>query len=177
MSSTTIRMFKWFWAWDDEKEEQWLRAMSQRGCHLRSVWFPCYYTFEAGEPCDYVYRLDYSTDRKDYQNYLQLFLDAGWTHLGEYGGWQYFRTDAPPGEAPEIYTDNDSKLSKYRRVIVMLCALVIFPVLMLTTGRAGEASGTFQNMVRFLGFLLLLLYAYALLKLLQRIAWLKRSPR
>ncbi len=31
--------FKWFWAWNDEKEEQWLTAMAQQGWHLQSPGF------------------------------------------------------------------------------------------------------------------------------------------
>jgi len=29
---TTMKQFHWFWAWDDEKEENWLREMAQKGC-------------------------------------------------------------------------------------------------------------------------------------------------
>ena len=32
MQTTTItRQFRWFWAWDDDKEEAWLRDMSNQG--------------------------------------------------------------------------------------------------------------------------------------------------
>ncbi len=27
---------KWFWAWQDDKEERWLEEMSERGLHLVS---------------------------------------------------------------------------------------------------------------------------------------------
>ena len=55
---TTLKKFRWFWAWDDEKEEQWLREMAQKGWHLLSVSIPGNYTFEQGAPKGYVYRLD-----------------------------------------------------------------------------------------------------------------------
>jgi len=29
---TTMKQFHWFWGWDDEKEENWLREMAQKGC-------------------------------------------------------------------------------------------------------------------------------------------------
>ena len=55
----TIGKFKWFWAWQDEKEENWLRGMSQQGWHLLSAKPFGFYNFESGEKKDFVYRLDY----------------------------------------------------------------------------------------------------------------------
>jgi hypothetical protein len=67
----TYHKFKWFWAWQDEKEEPWLRTMSQQGYHLVSVKPFGSYCFKHGDKTDYVYRLDYQTNRKDSLNYLQ----------------------------------------------------------------------------------------------------------
>ncbi|HCU56765.1 MAG TPA: hypothetical protein DF984_00800 [Anaerolineaceae bacterium] len=53
---------KWFWAWQDEKEEQWLNAMSKQGYHLISPGSFGRYEFEQGEPKNYVYRLDFMSD-------------------------------------------------------------------------------------------------------------------
>jgi len=27
----TIRVFRWFWAWEDDREEAWLGEMARRG--------------------------------------------------------------------------------------------------------------------------------------------------
>lgn len=92
MAENTVRAIKWFWAWQDQQEEAWLRSMSQKGWHLSSVGLPGIYRFRIGEPQDYVYQLDYQTHKKrDQQNYLQLFSDAGWEHLGQMSSWNYFR--------------------------------------------------------------------------------------
>ncbi|NJC98233.1 MAG: DUF2812 domain-containing protein, partial [Anaerolineae bacterium] len=99
---TTVSKFKWFWAWQDEKEEAWLHEMAKQGLHFQSVKLPGSYIFEAGEPRDDYYRMDFITDRKEYENYLQLFKDAGWEHLGGKGGWQYFRTEGKWNAVPEI---------------------------------------------------------------------------
>ena len=118
MVENTIRKIKWFWPWQDENEEAWLRNMSKKGWHLFSLGLPCIYKFRAGEPRDYVYRLDYQTFRKkDKQEYQQLFHDAGWEHVGEVSASQYFRKEAQEGEAPEIFTDVESKIAKYKRVL------------------------------------------------------------
>ncbi|HLE51739.1 MAG TPA: hypothetical protein VI755_06730 [Anaerolineales bacterium] len=31
MEKTMIRKFRWFWPWQDENEEAWLKEMSQEG--------------------------------------------------------------------------------------------------------------------------------------------------
>jgi len=171
---TTISKFKWFWAWQDEKEELWLHEMAKEGLHLRSLSAPGYYTFEVGEPRNDYYRMDYITDRKDYQNYLQLFKDAGWEHLGEMGGWQYFRTRAKGTAIPEIYTDKDSKAQKYQRLITIL--VVFLPIFITLTTRPIDSSSQFAGLYfagNMIGAFLMLLYVAAMIKILQRIQQLK----
>ena len=171
---TTRKQFHWFWAWEDEKEEAWLRARAQEGWHFKSVSAPGSYVFEQGAPGDYVYRLDYFTDRKDRADYLQLFEDAGWTHLGEMNGWQYFRQKVVDGRAPEIYTDGASKAQKYRRIMLLL--IVLLPLLLNSVFiiSRGANNGLIQAALVFLAALLLL-YVYAMLRLLQRISRLRRQ--
>jgi len=133
MSENTIRKFKWFWPWQDEQEEAWLRSMSQKGWHLFSLGLPCIYRFRAGEPRDYVYRLDYPMYKKrDQQDYLQLFSDAGWEYLGKMSGWgHYFRKEAGEGETLEIFTDVESKIAKYKRVLTYLTFLTVIYIAVL----------------------------------------------
>ena len=101
----TIVKHKWFWAWQDDKEEEWLSDMSKQGLHLSKPGFFGRYEFEQGEPRNYVYRMDFMTGKKDQKDtYLQMFTDAGWEHLGEFGSWQYFRVlakgDLQPKSTP-----------------------------------------------------------------------------
>ena len=77
----------------------------------------------AGEPRDYVYRLDWrEASRKELPDYLQLFADAGWEHVGSLSGWQYFRRLTAEEPTPEIFTDVDSKVAKYERMIFAAAA-------------------------------------------------------
>ena len=171
---TTITKFKWFWAWQDEKEESWLHTMATQGFHLRSVGFPGYYEFEVGEPRYDYYRMDYIIDRKDYQNYLQLFKDAGWEHLGEMGGWQYFHTRAEGNTIPEIYTDKASKAQKYQRLIAIL--VVFLPIFVTIATRPVDQTSRFAELYlagKFLMSLLIMLYAYAMIMIIRRIQQLK----
>lgn len=165
----TIRKYKWFWAWQDEKEEAWLREMSQKGLHLSSLGFPGFYFFTAGEPANYVYRLDFVTASKDYQNYLQLFKDAGWEHLGHMGGWQYFRTLAGEGELPEIYSDPDSKIQKYHRILAYLTIFLPIIIIFLTRDNVPP----YYPVIRLVYAVFFIVYAFAMVKLFVRIRELK----
>ncbi|MFC1872056.1 DUF2812 domain-containing protein [Chloroflexota bacterium] len=133
MAENTIRKFKWFWPWQDEQEEAWLMSMSQKGWHLSSVGLPCIYRFLAGEKRDYVYRLDYPMYKKrDQQDYLQLFSDAGWEYLGKMSNMaHYFRKEAGEGETLEIFTDVESKIAKYKRVLTYLTFLAVIYIVFL----------------------------------------------
>lgn len=167
------REFHWFWAWDDEKEEAYLREMALGGWHLKSVSLPGYYTFEKGEPRDDFYRLDFLSNFKDKENYLQLFADAGWSHVGQYGSWQYFRKTATDGEILEIFTDNESKQKKYGRILLFM--VIFFPFYSIMLNDLHEAEGAFYEVATFVFFLFMLLYAYAMVRLLHRLSQLKKK--
>ena len=171
---TTMKQFRWFWAWDDEKEEAWLREMAQKGWHFQSVSLPGNYVFEQGQPRDDVYRLDHFVDTKNTKaDYLQLFLDAGWDYMGEMNNWQYFRKTVVDGEVPEIFSDNESKSKKYQRI--MLYLIIFFPIIFsfLTLNSRSEYEGM-QVLTFVMGFFLLF-YIYAMLKLLARIGRLNKK--
>jgi hypothetical protein len=129
---TTLRKFRIFLAWQDEEEELWLRDMARAGWHLRSVQLPGLYTFEHGEPEDMVYRLDFTPlSRQEFLGYVRFFEDTGWEYVGEMNNWQYFRKRPRPGEDPQIYTDAESKIAKYRRVrntMVTITPLAFLPI-------------------------------------------------
>ena len=170
---STMKKFHWFWAWEDEKEEVWLRQMSMEGWHFKSARLLGNYVFEQGEPADYVYRLDYFTGRKDMPSYLQIFEDAGWEHMGKMSGWQYFRIETRDGEVPEIYSDKASKAKKYERLTLYLVIfLPIYLNMMLPIGRSDAGYLRFFSLP-WIAFMLL--YPYAIVRLIARITKLKRG--
>ncbi|MCP4358077.1 MAG: DUF2812 domain-containing protein, partial [Chloroflexi bacterium] len=123
---------------------------------------------------DYVYRLDYFFNRKDMDGYLQIFGDAGWDYMGEMGGWQYFRQEAVNGEAPEIYTDNESKSKKYQRIMLFL--IIFLPIMMnsiIMINRGSDSS--FPKMIAFVMGMLMLLFVYGMVRLLLRITQLRKE--
>jgi hypothetical protein len=174
MHAATVRKLKVFPAWQDDKEEAWLRKMAQQGLHLTQPLFPCVYTFARGEAADVAYRLDYvpRMSRDEFEVYLQVFRDAGWEHLGQMAGWQYFRKPVRAGEATEIYTDAESKVRKYRRLLGYLI-IIVMPFLILTTRSGDRPHTTFYDAVTVFQFVVLVFLVYGLVRVALRIRQLR----
>lgn len=171
---TTLKQFHWFWAWDDDKEEAWLREMANKGWHFASFTGLWTYTFVQGEPRDVVYRLDHLTKDKDKDDYIQLFQDAGWEYAGQsFNGWQYFRKEAVNGEAPDIFSDNESKARKYRNFLFILIA--ILPIFIINIINLNKSTDTISEILTFIFFLFILMYGYSIARLGSRIQNLTRK--
>jgi len=176
-----IRKVKWFWAWQDDKEEAWLGEMARLGLHLKHAGYFGQYTFLQGTPCDVVYRLDFVTNARKSPDYFQLFTDAGWEYAGELGGWQYWRKEVRNGERPEIYTDAESKIHKYQR---LLAFMVIFIPIFIVNGinynnriirYQNDIFSIFYEVVFFFTFVVFMLIFFSMLMILRRISQLKRK--
>jgi hypothetical protein len=172
----TIKRIKWFWAWQDEKEEQWLSTMAQEGFHLEDIPFPGIYHFKQGEPGNYVYRLDFQTLKsKDRDSYLQLFADAGWEHIGDMGGWVYFRHIVNGSEIPEIYSDLESKMRKYQRIMLYLVIFLPIMITLVPNSSGLERYGSWFMIVEVLSGIFVLLFSFAIVQLFRRITFLKKQ--
>ncbi len=118
-----------FFAWQAEKEENWLNEMSKKGWHLDNTGFITY-TFRKGESEDIIYRLDFKIIRNEnIDDYITLFEDAGWEYISKMGPWYYFRTEAKKDKNQELYSDNTSKIRMYnslRWLLIILCAPVAY---------------------------------------------------
>ena len=89
------------------------------------------------------------------------------------GSWQYFRKEAKQGEAEEIYTDNESKIGKYKRVLFFLGFFYIILIAVFVGRLWGESpypwfDPWFDGIKVFIG-LVLVVMTYAIIKLLLRI--------
>ncbi len=169
----TKKEFHWFWAWQDEQEEAWLREMSRQGWHMKSVALPGWYTFDLGAPADYVYRLDFLISKEKTADYFTLFEDSGWEYLGEMNAWQYFRKEAVDGASLEIYSDLSSKSAKYRRILGFM--LIFLPILVFNVINLGniEADGWMIPLL-IINTGLLAVYIYAYVQLWRRIRQLQQ---
>jgi hypothetical protein len=178
MQKSVVRRFKWFWVWQDETEENWLGEMSEKGYHLISVNIPCIYTFRKEQPRHYIYRLDYQHFKKnDKQEYLQLFKDSGWEYLGNMLAWQYFRKEFVSVGINEIFTDNQSKRAKYKRVLGLLAIsfitiLAIFLERVLNTSQ--YSSYPWWGNVHVFLLIVLMALTYAIIKVVLRMHKLRK---
>jgi hypothetical protein len=169
-----------FFAWEDEKEEQWLQKMAAEGWRLEYV-APYVYKFQRSTPEDVVYRLDYKlTLDKDYAEYLNLFRDSGWQLFATFSNWHYFRINPQNNEIPEIYNSGRAKAEKYRRLLFVLlpiCLAGIFPVInILDPIDPLFSNGLFSIIMVVCGLVYLFLF-YAVIRVWIKIRRLKSQSR
>ena len=104
-------MIRFFTIADYEEEEIWLRKRHAEGWKLVEMTPPCVYTFEACEPEDVIYRLDYKNSDQT-EEYMQMLEDFGWEYFAECLGWLYFRKpakEAASEEDGELFSDPASR--------------------------------------------------------------------
>ena len=106
----TVRKYKFFTIFQYDLEEEYLREMTNKGLHLKSVIFPGKYTFEVGEPKDIVYRLDYKGEKyKRDEEYKEMLKENGWEYVFEFAEFVYYRKSAD-AENTELFSDRESRL-------------------------------------------------------------------
>ncbi|MDL4842742.1 DUF2812 domain-containing protein [Aquibacillus rhizosphaerae] len=118
------RVFKLFFVWQDESEEQWLSSMAEKGWIFKKYML-FYYIFEKKSPANYLYKLDYRTNYSNFKSYQALFEEAGWKYVTSYLGWHYFRGKKAEVFTEELYSDQDSLIGKYRRVLQTLLTVLL----------------------------------------------------
>ncbi|MBQ7956088.1 MAG: DUF2812 domain-containing protein [Lachnospiraceae bacterium] len=104
-------IYKWFWAWDFEKEEAWLNVMAASGWVLDRVGF-CKYTFVKSEPEEYTVRLEMRNHDRDYLDFME---EIGAEYIGRMAKWIYFRKKAADGRF-DIFSDIDSRIQHLDRI-------------------------------------------------------------
>ena len=139
----TVR--KLFWAWDFDREEDWLNDMAAQGWGLVDVGF-CRYTFEACRPGEYGYRLELlENSLKDpkSQEYLDFLAEAGVDRVGHLFRWVYLRkrTDDRPFE---LFSDSASRIRHLRRILALVLPIL---ALNLLAGFNGLEEAGFVNLL------------------------------
>ncbi len=191
MSETLIKKFKCYWAWEDEQEQQWLREMANQGLHLKARSFFGIYSFVQGEPADIAYGLDYlpglnmefasrlEPEINYKQFYHQLISDAGWEHVLETMGWQYWRMPVRNGKVPVIHTDTVSKKSKYKRRLWEMCLynFMLLPTALYPQGTLRLWDHSLAAYIILCGFVIpaSLFLSYASIRLYMRMRRLQRD--
>ena len=126
----TKKEFRFFTIFEYEKEQEYLRSMHKSGWKFIKVTGFGVYHFEACEPVDVVYQLDYNKEGlSNQEEYVKMFADCGWEHLQNYAGYSYFRKPvSESGSAEEIFCDEESRIQMMERVLKgrMLPVLCLF---------------------------------------------------
>jgi hypothetical protein len=169
-----ITKFRWFWAWQDEDEEQWLNTMSESGFHLSSISLGLY-SFTVGQPQHFVYRLDYQWfHNQDKQEYMQLFRDAGWEHVEKILAWQYFRKLVKPGENDNIYTDVSSKIACFQPLETIMTVWFFVELTYFLVNLLFARPYPWWFAIQAVYLLLMTFQAYAIIKLHNRVKQMKQ---
>ncbi len=122
---------KLFFAWDYDKEENWLNEMAAKGMHLTGVGL-CKYVFEEGEPGAYQYHLEWLKNwpaHPESISYIRFLENMGVEHVGCFKKWLYLRqrTHSDIPFAPQL----DEQISHLKRLLCLIAVLV--PVLLFGT--------------------------------------------
>lgn len=96
MKKTVYRMY---YVWEWEKEEQWLNTMSQEGWQLIDASIGRF-RFESGQPGEFTYRLellDKSLHSEESTSYLNFLKETGIEMVGKCKNWIYLRSKTAEG--------------------------------------------------------------------------------
>ena len=115
---------KWFWAWEFDKEEQWLNDMAAKGKALVSARYATY-EFEDSAPGEYAVRLEMlenAPDSAEGQQYIEFVESTGAEYVGKVMKWVYFRKKTADGEF-ELHGDNATCIKHLQGIIRLLLPL------------------------------------------------------
>ncbi len=170
-------VFKAFWTWNFEKEEEWINSMSAKGMQLVGVGF-CKYIFEEGAVGEYTYRIELLNQMPMHPEsvaYIHFLEDAGIEHIGTYVRWVYLRRKSS-ADAFDLFSDNDSRIKHLKRVLTLLLCLLPLEIGALGTNIGSATMGSTLNMFMVcLLSVLLVLFSIGSFKLWMKIRKLKKE--
>lgn len=157
-------VYKLFFAWQEEECEKWLNSMSMDGWHLVGVkYYPAIkFYFLKGEPTNYIYKFDVKSmfTRKIEEEYLEIYENAGWEYVTQDVLTTYFRKEYTPGEENEIYTDNGSRIGKYKSILTVLYGTLLLEFICLLVELAAlgiaiaQGNGSYKLYLFFTGIII-----------------------
>jgi len=119
-------VYKWFWAWDFDKEEKWLNEMAAKGLTLCATHFTKY-VFEETDPGAYQIRielLEKHPTHPESEKYIRFIEETGAEQVSSWIDWVYFRKKTADGPF-ELFSDNTSRVRMLNRVIGLLTTLLV----------------------------------------------------
>jgi len=128
MNTKIKKEIRFYGPWAAEQEVEWLNRMASQGWQLKDVSF-LLYRFVPAQVNRQLYQLDFQDVAKEqWQDYIDLFAEAGWEYVTSISNWHYFRGDANNPALQPLHTDNESKLAMLKRVLTTLLITGWLPV-------------------------------------------------
>ena len=146
---TTIH--KVIWAWNFDKEENWLNEMAAKGLCLVSVGL-FRYDFEECNPGEYQIRLQLLENLPSHpegRKYMEFLESTNIEHIGSIFRWAYFRKKTSDGDF-ELFSDNESRV-KYLTRVIRIIALIAFLSLYIGAYNIFLAI-VYNNVINYIGF-------------------------
>ena len=115
---------KWFWAWEFDKEEQWLNDMAAQGKALVSARYATY-EFEDSQPGEYAIRLEMLESipgSQESRQYISFVEETGAEYVGKMVKWVYFRKRKELGDF-ELHGDNATRIKHLKGIMALLLPL------------------------------------------------------
>ncbi|MDD7793457.1 DUF2812 domain-containing protein [Clostridium sp. 'White wine YQ'] len=145
----TKKVFKLFYIFDLEKEENWLREMANKGWFFEKVNYLGVYTFIKGPCTDTIYKIDFNKNINDLDEYYDLFSESGWEFIYKIRFFKYFRyvgDAASYKNEPDIYNEPMEQIIFLRKWLILfliaygLQFVSIFSLSFLQNARYGAIS-------------------------------------
>ena len=142
-------------AFSEKKDLQKLREYAAQGWIVKR-YKRMGYELEEGQREDVIFSIDVNRLAKgEEEEYFAMFLAGGWEHVCSSYNTHLFK--AKPG-TPPIYTDKESEVDKFNRLLTSITPLSLYSLIALVIGTVGAwmTSGLLENMFRTIFYIALM---------------------
>lgn len=137
-------MVKFRMYFDKDKESAWLNEMAAQGLAMKRF-FAGFYWFEACNPGEYVYQVDFGKGFGSVsEGYREFMKDTGIEVVQCWGPWVILRKLAAEGEF-ELYTDVDSSIEQYKKILMMFKVVTILEIICFFSEIGAGITGYFPG--------------------------------
>lgn len=117
-------MIKFKLYFDKDKETQWLNEMAKDGWAMVKF-FAGFYTFEPCQKGEYTYQIDFGKEFFSVpEDYRRFMSETDIEIIQPWGFWVFLRKLTSQGDF-ELYTDVDSQIEHYKKILVMFKTVTI----------------------------------------------------
>lgn len=142
-------------AFSEQKDMTRLHELSKQGWHVKKFSF-LGYTLEKGTEKDWIYEIDYRILEDGDDEYLELFNQAGWSHVDSQANIHLFKA-AP--ETKSLYTDDATHVEKYKSSLkpLQITTISFIPITLLSWYLYDQTTQILQTFLLILSILLTVL--------------------